>query len=487
MKKFWSFLIMLLFVVGLVACGGGGGGNGGGGNGGDGGNGGGNDEIKLNRVGFDGKGMKVIIKVYPKYEHDPSDPDYSGTYRQQRYQHLTNVEKAYKIDIEYVDYTDSEPWGPDRAQAIENGHINGSRIGDIYQIASEWIPKLAKAHAIAPLYDPAKDEGYFEKYGYEQAKVLSDISSYKKLVYGYIPGQSRPDYFMYFNADLVEKLGLKNPAQMWLDGEWNWSNFVEYLDDARNSSQWNSSYVQMSGQQTEMLIGVVSARGGKFVLPQNNLLLWTTEDVLEPIDQLKALYNKGYIEKANHDVSSKFATGNAIFATGGLWFVGSEMRFASSFGFEIGAVPYPVADGDEGVLAKYSVPVYASSAFAVANVQNGENGLNSEVLFNILDDLYSRFESPAEDIDPDEAYELWLETKFSNQLYIDAIMSVQDPKYQYFEKIFLASMSAGAQGASHYGGDALYPKINGIFAGNDARSVFEEITVLYQGILADIS
>ncbi|HHU81181.1 MAG TPA: hypothetical protein GXZ35_07655, partial [Acholeplasmataceae bacterium] len=203
MKKFWSFLIMLLFVVGLVACGGGGGGNGGGGNGGDGGNGGGNDEIKLNRVGFDGKGMKVIIKVYPKYEHDPSDPDYSGTYRQQRYQHLTNVEKAYKIDIEYVDYTDSEPWGPDRAQAIENGHINGSRIGDIYQIASEWIPKLAKAHAIAPLYDPAKDEGYFEKYGYEQAKVLSDISSYKKLVYGYIPGQSRPDYFMYFNADLV--------------------------------------------------------------------------------------------------------------------------------------------------------------------------------------------------------------------------------------------------------------------------------------------
>jgi hypothetical protein len=234
-----------------------------------------------------------------------------------------------------------------------------------------------------------------------------------------------------------------------------------------------------------MLVGAVAARGGRVVLP-NNLILWTTEVVLNPLDELIKLYNKGYIDTENYNESTKFNSGNAIFSTGSLNEFGLG-EWSTSKKFEIGVVPYPVADGDELALQDYLIPIYGSKAFAVANVQNGENGLNSEVLFNILDDLYSRFENPADEINPQEKYWLWLESIFDNERYVDSIISVQDLKYQYFEKIILASMAAGAQGTSHYGGDALYPKINGIFAGNDARSVFEEITVLYQGILADIS
>jgi hypothetical protein len=208
------------------------------------------EHIPLNRIGFNGNGMTIRIKVASKQQHDPSDPNYTGPFQIQKYAHLIAVENAYNIKIEYVEYTEDELWGTDCAQAIENGYILGERIGEIYEIRSEWIPKLAKAHAISPLYNPYSDQGYFKNFGYYQDEILMDIAEYKKEVYGYIPGESRPDTFMFFNADLVEKLELKNPAQMWLDGEWNWSNFVQLLEDAQKSPEWRSNYVQMTGQKT---------------------------------------------------------------------------------------------------------------------------------------------------------------------------------------------------------------------------------------------
>jgi hypothetical protein len=213
--------------------------------------------------------------------------------------------------------------------------------------------------------------------------------------------------------------------------------------------------------------------------------MWTNNNVLSIASELKAMFDKKYIDATTDDMSPSFLAGDSLFATGGLWFVGNATRFSSDLPFEIGAVPYPVADDAAQTWSSYKVPVYASSAYAIANVEIGLNGINSKVLFNILDDITRGIVLPDNELTPDEAYRLWLETKFDTPLYVDTIMSVQDLKYQYFEKIFLVSSTVG--NGSHYNGLGMYPILNGIITKpeRDPRTELDAITGAYEAVLAD--
>jgi hypothetical protein len=270
---------------------------------------------------------------------------------------------------------------------------------------------------------------------------------------------------------------------MWLDGEWTWSSFKAYLDAAKALPGFADAKL-LSGQAAEFTLGFVSAQGGCFVHPFTNSLMWANESTVSIIDELKTMFDNGYIDNDISDVSSSFLSGSSLFATGELWFLKNETRFSSSLPFEIGAVPYPVADGDGLTKSNFQIPVYGNrNAFAIANVEDGENGLDSKTLFNILYDL-QRGIMHAEMI-PEDDYRLWLESKFEAQLYVDAIMSVQDPKYQYFEKIFMASVTAG--GGSHYGPNGIYQHLNGIITNptGNTRMELEDAQTVYETILAD--
>jgi hypothetical protein len=124
----------------------------------------------LNASGFIGNGMDINIKVFPKAQFDPFDPNYSKSDQHERQKHQMAVEQAYNINIKYVDYTDSEPWSPSRVLAINEGYLHGQRIGDIYQISTDWIPALAKSQSIASLYQTDTNQGYFRAFDYEPAR-----------------------------------------------------------------------------------------------------------------------------------------------------------------------------------------------------------------------------------------------------------------------------------------------------------------------------
>jgi hypothetical protein len=273
---------------------------------------------------------------------------------------------------------------------------------------------------------------------------------------------------------------------MWLNHRWTWTNFKAYLDLAKTRYQFTSSdYKLLSGMPTESLIGFTAAQGGNFVDPATNNLTWTSSKALGIAGDLKTMFSKGYIDSETKDISTSFKNGKALFSTGSLWFLGDDQYFSYSLPFSIGAVPYPVADGDAQTLATYKIPVYGSDAFAVANVQNGLNGLNSKILFNILDDL-QRGLTLDYGLTQDEMYEMWLQTKFDSMYYVDAVMSVRDPKYQYYEKIFTASMTVG--GGSQFGPNAMYNVLNGIITRPERNPLteLEAIRRYYETVLENL-
>jgi len=125
----------------------------------------------------------------------------------------------------------------------------------------------------------------------------------------------------------------------------------------------------------------------------------------------------------------------------------------------------------------------------IANIQNGQNGLNSEILFNILYDLYMGLKPANVGMTSDDVYRTYLEARFDDDLYVDAIMSVQNPTKQYFELILVVSMSIG--NGSHWTNSTtgFYPMFNRIvylYQTNNARSVLESVADAYRNELVSL-
>ena len=105
---------------------------------------GGGRKWELNRFGFDGGGMKYVIKVLPVSEFDPFSADYSGSKKALKQSHQRDVEEAYNIKIEKV-YSDEGKSGksiegrPQFKQLLkekeekEEKRRNHGRIDQIYR------------------------------------------------------------------------------------------------------------------------------------------------------------------------------------------------------------------------------------------------------------------------------------------------------------------------------------------------------------------
>jgi uncharacterized repeat protein (TIGR02543 family) len=496
-------------------------------------------KFALNTLDFNGKGMTVAIKVLPVSEFDPYDSGYSGKKKALIQKHQRMVEDAFNIVIKWSAWDDSAPWGPERVKFIKTSYLDGSfSDNDVYivNIVNNWIPTLIQSDCLAVLSNTDNSEGSFsmvpnqtgEGTGYEQDLTLNDASSVKGSVYGYTSGVVRPDYFIYYNADLAAKYGLADPAEMWFMGTWTMSNFEAWVAKAQVAlaSEAAKCYAVDFGS-AEYTIAMTAAQGGQMVKQTPANVLFTRPSVTDVFGEAQKLYaqncwNKGH---GTNDVSSEFLAGNTILTSGELWFLKDDTRFdPGKITFEIGCVPYPTADGqggepiitedpEEAIMTRnnkpltndageyisgvdmsgssFQVPYASGSCYSVMNIgNNGKNGITSDNAFEIIYDLQSGVGADPQDVaagiemTDDEGYEVYLAARFDHQIYVDTIMSVQ--QNTYFEMIELLSMTVG--GGSHFGPDAFWPLAQGIVSNNsvNAATKLNEVLEKYKQALRDI-
>ena len=475
MKKFWQFLLICIFGLALVACGGGT--TGGTENPGtDPGTNPGTDpnltcaedptlEIcsnpetwtwNYNRTDFDGKGMTIVIYHGAPEELDPFNNEYSGERQKEKQAVLTTIELAYNVDIEIKAFPDDAPWGPSRVAWLNNNVASGNVQGDIYAISSDWVPSLVSGGSIALLNNRKNGEGLFAELNYEQTTEKNRQYSIGNNVYGYSAGESHADAFLYYNQSLVDQFGLEDPATLWNEGRWDFSTFYQYLLTAQNAfdsavtGEDQAKIYAFGGFVNDIARGMLAARGGKLIDPDTKTVLFTSTLVLETYRDLRAIWQADMwaTDSTSADVSESFRAGNQLFAHGGLWFLSSEQRFKNDqITFKISAVPYPTADGDAKERSTYLIPMGADSGYAIRPIENGQNGISSLILLNMIDDLTRGIKPQfsAEDMTDREAYVAFLQQRIESKASVDAIMSVEDniSDYAFTDYMDVVSKSVG--------------------------------------------
>ena len=349
------------------------------------------------------------------HEIDPFHEDYSGTEQQARQELQREVEARLNVVIEYKQYPSDAGWGPNRIDKIIRQSVAGEPLADIYWITSDWTQQLVDENAIADISQ------YLNTHGKNIPDIYSELGSYKGGIYGFEANKVTIGQGLYYNADLVSSLGVENPTQLYLDGEWNWTKFEAWSVQVQTalSSQGEDMFA-LGGHFSEYAQNMVALNGGALLSAKTGRVSFTQSPALETYDFLNDLYGQGvFEEERGYDSgSTAWQAGKVAMHPGSLWFVNSDVRWGG-LSFELGFVPFPVADDYTG---DYTSPV---SGVAMMSIASGMEAEREELVFQVWNEI-QLWKTEAEAI---EAFETTLLTKFDDEIYIEAYLEVYDKVY----------------------------------------------------------
>ena len=282
---------------------------------------------------------------------------YSGADREARQQAWQSVEEDFNCHITVVEYPSDAPWGPSRWNYIINQARIDSPEYDFYIVPTAQIPTLSSQTAILDV------TSWYNKYGNDYMSSFAKLAgSYKNKLYA-VSNQEKSIYnILGYNVGLWEIIHeydptIKEPAQMFLDGEWNYTNFVTYCKKCQDVLHtaygygYDSGYYCLSGWPTYYFVGMVD-RNGEGVADISKLKVHIVdEDCVNAIEAIRELYNYGAFDPSfNVDRSvMSWANCKSLFNTGDLWFVNDNNRWVSNMWGEgeatrYGYVPFPAPD-----------------------------------------------------------------------------------------------------------------------------------------------
>jgi maltose-binding protein MalE len=404
----------------------------------------------------------VVIMHGAVYEIDPFHAEYSGTEQLERQLLQRQVEEQYNVRIVYKNYPASAAWGPDRVASIIQASVVGEPLSDIYWVTSNWIQELVKGNAIANVSQ------YMNTIGANIPRAYTDIGEYQGGIYAFESYKPTMNGGLFYNADLVESLGVANPTELYLAGQWNWSTFEAWATQVQTAldGQPDEMYA-LGGMLSYYAKFMITLNGGTLVNKQSGRVGFAQTPALETYNFLTTLWEKGLFELSpQYDAGSPlWMSGKVAMHPGDLWFVSADNRWGS-IPFELGFVPYPVSDSFTG---DYSSPI---SGVAVMALASGMSSERQELVFRVWNALQLWKTSE----ESDEDFELTLMTKFDKQIYVDAYLSVYD-------KVYLDITDA--IGISAYSENGWVRNINLAIREGTSRTVVDTIKPIYETALDD--
>jgi maltose-binding protein MalE len=396
------------------------------------------------------------------YEIDPFHEDYSGTQQLERQNRQQQVEELYNVIINYENYSPSASWGPNRVSAIIQSSVSGDHLADIYWVTSDWIQQLVAGDAIVPVTQ------YMSEHGNNISDVYYDVGGYQGQIYGFESFEVTIGGGLYYNADLIDALGVPNPSQLYLDGDWTWSEFETWATNVQTQlSSIGEDYFALGGMQSYYAQAMIPLNGGSLINADSGRVSFAQTPALETYDFLTTLWDKGLFEPTpQYDAGSPaWQAGKVALHPGSLWFINASNRWGG-IPFEIGFVPYPVADDFTG---EYVSPV---NGIALMTLASGMDPEKEELVFQV----WNALQLWQTDAEAEEQFELSLLTKFDDMLYVNSYMDVYD-------KVYLDLINA--IGISAYGENGWTRNINTAIRNGDSRTVVDSIRPIYETALED--
>ena len=295
-------------------------------------------------------------------DFDPFHSNYNQPDVEAKQKAWREVEADFNCTIKVEAYPDFAPWGPKRWDYILEQARNNTSDYDFLTVPDSQIPNLVNGGALLSM------QNWYSYYGNDMMdKSLITSGTYKGNLYSFTTSKNNINNVMYYNIPLLEKLqernpDLKEPAQLFLDGEWTFEKFEQFCYDAQaamaeiyaeegTAGDPSQKYFAVSGWDTYWFVGLATNDGEPLGDISDMSINFTTEHKQAAAELIKRLYaSKVADPKQNVDQSVvTWMEGTSLFNTGSLWFVNASNRWKEGLWGDdtrYGYVPWPKADAD---------------------------------------------------------------------------------------------------------------------------------------------
>lgn len=404
---------------------------------------------------------EIVIMHGAPYEVDPFDAAFSGREQQARQTKQREVESRLNVKVVYKAYPAAAAWGPDRINAIISASVDGDPLADILWTTSDWTAQLANANAIVPV------DKYLASTGANITTEAKQLGTFKSQFYAFSANKPTVDVGLYFNIELVNDLGIENPAELYNNGEWTWSKFEQWADAAKAAlPSLGDDYKVLGGVRAVYAENMIPLNGGSLINALSGRVAFHQTPALETYSFLHGLYNKGLFEgTGTYDAGSPlWQSGKVVIHPGSFWFLNAENRW-KNLAFDLGFVPYPSSDTYTG---DYVSPIGGVAVYTLAS------GL-SETKEALAFQVWNEIQMWKTNTELSDEFYATLVQRFNDEASIDAYLNI-------FDKTTLDL--TGALGISRFAANGWYGAANLAISNGDARGEMDKIRPAYEDALA---
>jgi multiple sugar transport system substrate-binding protein len=147
-------------------------------------------------------------------------------------EHIAAFEAATGAKVDFVNRFSWEMYEPDLIKAIASGEGP-----DICYFMSEVIPSWVMKGFLIPVSDFID----FNEISIPLGIGTKNFYTFNGKLYT-IPDFNEGSSKLYFRRDIFANAGLKNPYELWLEGDWTWDTFVRLAQDVKQDLTGDGEY-----------------------------------------------------------------------------------------------------------------------------------------------------------------------------------------------------------------------------------------------------
>lgn len=422
----------------------------------------------------DMKGYQIIIMNADSAlgDNDPFLESYKQSDKIAKQKAWTEVETNYNCDIQVVAYPPEAPWGAARINWIIDNATTGTSQCDLGIVSTNWIYQFAQANAAVDVSE------YYGKYGMSQMEpALKSAGSYKGKLYVASTGISTTSTFvdlgLYYNYGWLKQLGVENPAKMFNEGRWTYTNFKEWV--LATQAKLGENEYAIGGAPYYYWYGMTNAAGQVIANTETSKVNITSEKSQAASELIYSLVEAGAVNTnitwaETDDVANSFFRsdgGGTLMTTGYLWFVRNSGRWTEKIWgegtTEFGYVPFPYPDDVAKEDTRIGVSGLSAYMYIAGRSYPTELGSDAfQKVWLIMNEMFlNTIKYQEEDplFNAEKIIETSLKSRIDDPESIKAIMFynakrvIYDPAHAIYSSTSATPLKAPANNAMFYGKD----------------------------------
>ena len=429
----------------------------------------------------DMQGYKIVIMQASSAigEIDPHHDDYKQLDKNAKIKAWDEAEVKYNCDVAVEPYDDTATWGTPRRDWINNNATSGNVPADIYTISSAWLAGFVAAGSALDVLP------YYEKYGKNQMEPSQlECGTIAGKLYivstGTSQAKSYADHGLYYNVDKLAALGVKDPAQMFLDGEWTYSGFEAWCKEVQ--TQLGEGEYAIGGHSYYYWLGMTAAGGVK--ITDASQLIINIDSIVSK--NALSLLNRLVVDGAMNPTADwaegggddGFQKQTTLMTSGRYWFIHATNRWNQGMWAEgeypnIGYVPYPYPDTMSKEDTRVSTTGGTVYMYAKGRVYG--DGFDAEQVYRVVNDIYLNtilYQRTQPTYDAEQVLRDSLATKLSNEASIECAMYYTSKRafFDPTETIYASTASSIFNAATK----------EIVYSGSDYQNVMDALKEQYQ-------